>query len=545
MHNHRTKPKRNARAFLLLGWLVSQVTPAAAEEIAGIADSTDNLVGLPNGGLQPTESFRAYIGQAQPPRQSVDTSTGRQMYFGGFEYRRDGPWQFGASVAIFDDPPTQTVDGRNDSITYVGFGLDGKLRVFEGERLAIAVAAGLETVDYSRGGSLPGLGNVADGDRERLLLTTISVPITYQLSNPFWIAGELGYTQAADTAGSGQGFGRRSFATLGFGYQATERQTYYAAAKAVSFGLEDALDAPDGRATQMLYTVGAQYHLTPQSALNLYLTNAFSPTQTGDDLSFFMQPNDAVLGVLLNYIPSGRGVGNAATTFRPVIQPYNPTAQFADTITTKGPHTLASDRARVRLSLGAEGQRAISLHYVPDPDFQFDFSFEDLSLGAGSDFRSEADEDIRYFIGGRWSAMNEAYGDPISLGFGITAGRDFKAPTVGSLSLSASASKDFEWGAAGLSAQSAIFADTTLTGIGTMLRYDLGERFRIMGEASVVRDSDAVWSAGVRYQQPFAGYAVDIYTTNAASFSGVGALLSNDRPQIGMSLHWEFGADLL
>ncbi len=58
---------------------------------------------------------------------------------------------------------------------------------------------GVEAVYYSRGGGLNSQSSVSDADKNNYLAATVSVPITYRISEPLWITGEVGYKHAAST----------------------------------------------------------------------------------------------------------------------------------------------------------------------------------------------------------------------------------------------------------------------------------------------------------------------------------------------------------
>jgi len=530
---------------LAVPFALIQSVAALADESWPFATLPESFVGMTNGALQPEDTFRAYIGSAQPSRASAGGQTGRQVYFGGFTYRFDSPLQFGAGVAIFDDAPAAAINGSFDTATYVGWGLDLKYRLYEGDRLSAALQGGIEAAYFSRGAGLTDQSTVAPGDKGWFLASTLSLPITYQLTNRIWVTGEVGYTNAAPSLIGERGFGGRVFAAAGMAYQLSDRFFTYGAFKALARQLDNGIDAQDQGGLHHIYTVGGQFALTPQSIINVYVTNAFSPSSFGDDILFFPQKTEPVFGVMLSYIPSGRGVGDAALTFRPADRPQGEGSRYSDGFTIRTPHTLASDRVHARLAYGAAGQSMLSLLYTPDPNFQIEFAVEDYALTAGSDFRPDSDEGLRFMIGGRWQAMDQAYGDPFNLGFGISAGRNFGETSLGALFFEANASRGYDWGEATVNARSAIYAAETLVGLGAAISYDLSETVSAIGEFTAVLDDDPVWALGLRYSPLKLPLSIDLYYTNAAGLNGLGTLLSNDNPQLGLSIHWEGGLDLL
>ena len=522
-----------------------QTGAALADEGWPFASLPESFVGMTNGALQPETTFRGFIGSSQTSPASSGGQTGRQVYFGGLRYRADGPWQLGASLAIFDDAPAAPINGSDETVTYVGWGLDLKYQLYESNRISAALMLGVEAAYYSRGGGLTTQSSVAPDDKEWFVATTLSLPVTYQLGDRFWLTGEIGYTQAATTLVGEPGFGGRFLTSAGLAYQLSDRLFAYGTIKRIARATDSGIDARGQSNLDYLYTVGAQFALTPQSVVNFYITNAFSPTPTGDDFLFFPAKSEAVFGVMLSYIPSGRGIGDAALTFRPARRAENEGSRFADGFTINAPHTLASDRVRARLAFGSAGQSMLSLYYTPEPDFQIEIAVEDYALAAGSDFRLESDEDLRFMIGGRWQAMDQAYGDLFNLGFGISAGRDFGKPSLGVLFVEATASMAFDWGEAALNTRGALYASEAKAGIGMLISYDLGQTLSAIGEYTVVQNDSAVWSVGLRYTPQNLPLSFDLYLTNAAGLNGLGTLLSNDNPQIGISIHWEGGLDLL
>ena len=518
---------------------------ALAEEISSITKLSDGFVGMTNGTLQPKDTFRPYIGSAQTSPASSGGQTGRQVYYGGLRYRGSGPWQIGASLAIFDDEPDMPINGSSKSVTYVGAGLDLKYQFYESSRLSASLLVGVEAAYYSRGFGLTSQPSAPPGDKDRFLSSTLSFPVTYQVNDRFWITGEVGYTHAATTIAGETGFGGRAFASAGAAYRISDRFLAYGAIKDLARQISGGIDGPKPGSINYLYTFGGQFALTPQSGLDLYVTNTFSPTPTGDDFLFFPHKDKPVFGARLTYMPSGKGVGERAVTFRPAVRAEEKSTRFSDGFTFNSPHTLASDRLHSRLSYGSAAQSALSVYYTTDPDLQIEFSVENYSLGSGSSFRSAAEEDLRFFIGGRWQAMDEAYGQPFNLGFGMSAGRDFKKPSIGSLFAYATASKSFGWGEAVVNARSAIYASETLAGVGVSLIRNFGERFSVIGEYTAVMNDQPVWAFGLRHSAQNLPFSIDLYSTNAVGMNGLGSLLSNDKPRVGISINWEGGLDLL
>ncbi len=538
------KGLRSATFLLAASVFMSQPVAVMAQEARQFETLPDRFVGMMNGTVQPNNTFRAYINSAQTSPASSGGQTGRQFYNGGFSYRGDSGLQFGAGLAVFDDVPAEAINGSNKSVTYVAPSIDLKYQYYASERLSAAVQFGAEAVFYSRGSSVLTLVSDPPDIEDRFFAATLSLPVTYQLNDQLWVTGEVGYSHFADVLAGDTGFGGRAFASAGVAYQPTERLFAYASVKSLLRQIDDGIDAPAQGAADLIYTVGAQYAMTPQSVLNLYVTNAFSSSTSGDDLLFYPDKDQPLFGVLLSYIPSGRGVQDNAVTFRPAQRSDNGRSRFADGFTIKSPHTLAADRLHARLAYGSAGQSAVSLQWVTDPDFQFELSFEDYGMTAGSNFRSEDVENLRYFVGGHWQAMDEAYGQPFNLGLYANAGRNMSDPSIGVLFGGATASKSFDWGALAVNGRGGIYAAEKVAGVGVSASYDINESLTAIGEVTYVMDDDPVWAIGMRHDPEPLPFAFSVYATNAIGMNGIGSLVSNDTPQFGVMLHWEGDWDL-
>jgi hypothetical protein len=538
-----------ARQHLTIGLIAASMclslpVNVKAQESVAFTSPPSSVFGLTHGTLMPQSTFQSYVGSTQTTRGSSNGQTGRQVYYGGVRYRNLGPLEFGANFSVFDDAPANSISGRLDSLTYLGVGVDLKYQLHNSNIFSAAVVGGVEGVYYSRGGTLTTQSDVPDADKDTVFATTISVPITYQVTNPFWITGEIGYTHAASTVAGQRGFGGRAFVSGGLTYQVGNRTLYYGSVKALARDFDDGIDAQDQGGADFIYTLGAQYALTPQAAANFYVTNAFSVSATGDDLLFFPDKKDLVFGLKLSYVPSGRGTRDTARTYRTANRVQGSDTRLRDGFTIKAPHTLAADRFNTSVSYGSAGQTEIAVYYAPDPDIQLEFSLENFALKIGSSFRSEAVEDERFMVGGRWQAMDEAYGQPLNLSLGLAASRDIQKPAIGSLFAEISASKTFTNGALTLNARSAIYAAETLVGAGIMYSHNFSDTITAIGEFTAVQSDKPVWAVGLRHSPRTLPFSIDLYASNAAGLNGIGSLLSNNDAQVGISLNWEAGLDL-
>ena len=536
----------NFMAMFLLGSFTIAATHAHAENRQFPWDNLpESFIGMQTGKLQPEGSVRLHGGAAQTSRQSSGGSTGRQTYFLGLDYRGQDRWQLGATAILFDDLPAHAVAGSTETITHLGTAGEVKYQFLHRGPLSASLLAAVEWTYFSRGRGLRTQSELPASQKTSNWMWTISLPITYQVMDRLWLNGEVGYTGAPKNLLDSSGFGDRASFAVGAAYQANRRTFTYGALKYLERSSSTALDIQDRGGKDYIYTLGAQFALTPQSSLNFYVTNAFSQSPVGDDLLFYPDKKRPTLGVVLNYIPTGLGVGDNAPTYWVAKRPKREETRFSDGFTMKFPHTLASDRMRTRCTTRLEEKFSCTTYFSTDPDFQFEFTVEEFALREGANFRSKASESARYMIGGRWQAMDEAYGHPWSMGFGISGGRDFSDPQVGILYAEGSASKAYYWGELGLGGRAAIYSDKTVVGIGLAARYDVAYDLAAFGELTAVKRDHPVWAAGLRWKSSKLPFELDIFTTNSVGMNGIGSLLSNNNPTLGVSLHFENPLELL
>jgi hypothetical protein len=510
---------------------------------AGLPDS---FVGMTNGALIPKQSVQPYIGSSQTSQSSSGGQTGRQVYFGGFQYRGNQNWQFGSSLLVFDDLPDNPVAGSMESITQFNAGFELKYQFAQTNRFSASLLSAAEWMYFSRGESITTQSSIPSDEKSNSLAATLSVPMTYRLGETIWASAELGYTHAPSSFAGEPGLGGRPFVSAGLAYRATDRLFAYGSVKALKRTQSGAIDIRNGNVTDLIYTVGGQFALTPQSALNIYATNAFGTSPVSDDFMFYPDDDEFVFGAVLKYIPSGKGVGENAQRFYALNSPSKAHQPLLpDGFTIASPHTLPSDQVYTRLSYSSSGQKSLATYYTAEPDFQFEFAIEDYVINADTGFRTEEDEDTRYMIGGRWQAMSEDYTHPFNLGFRILAGRDIQKPSLGVFYAEASASKTFENLELTIAPRAAFYASETLAGLGAGINYTLNEKFSAIGEYTLTQNSDQIWALGARYNFPSAPLSIDLYSTNSSGLNGIGTLLDSGEAQIGISLHWHTDFDWL
>ena len=507
-------------------------------------DLPESFIGMQTGKLQPANSIRLHGGAAQTSRQSSGGQTGRQTYFLGLDYRGQERWQLGTTAIVFDDEPAHAVAGSIETVTHLGMAGEIKYQWLQRGPLSASLLVAAERTYFSRGAGLRTQSTLPASKKSSNWMWTVSLPTTLQITDRLWLNSEVGYTSAPKSLLAGSGFGDRASFSGGAVYQATRRAFIYGALKHLERSSSTALDIQDRGGPNYIYTLGTQLSLTPQSSLNFYATNAFSQSPVGDDILFYPDKNRPTLGIVLSYIPSGAGIGDDAPTYWVPERQSGKETRFSDGFTMMYPHTLASDRMRNRCTTRLDGNFSCTTYFSTDPDFQFEFSVEDFVLREGSEFRSEASEGLRYMIGGRWQAMDEAYGHPLSMGFRVSGGRDLSDPQIGILYTEGTASKAVDWGELAVGGRAAFYSDKTVMGLGLAARYDLADDLAGFGELTVVKRDEPVWSAGYRWKPSTLPFELDIFATNSIGLNGIGSILSNKKPSFGMSLHFENPLDL-
>lgn len=489
--------------------------------------------GLPSGDLLPQGTVSLSLGSSQTTPGASGGQTGRQVYTGALRYRGQGPWQWGTSFEVFDDTPAQPIGGRVDDISHLSLGVQASYQLTRSARLSTMVQGAGQWVYLSRGAPIVQQGNVPDSDKSKSLAMSLSASASYRITSDTWVSGRLGAAYLARAAAGGPGFGSRASASLGLAHRWSDRLMTYGSVKAVHRLRSDSFDA--GRRT--LYTAGAQIGLTPQSDLTLYVTNAFGTTPIGGDLLFYGDTNAPTFGAVATYRPSGQGT--AAPRFGP---PVSQSVTTPAPLTLPETRSLPTDRMTARLSYG-EGAAGVALRYAPDPLIELNFAAERLILARGSDFRT--DRSPRYSLGGRWQAMDRAQGQPFDLSLHVSAGRDVTAPTLGVIEAGAAMGTAIGPVEVTIAPRAALFADRRIVALGLGASYALTPQITAMAETHLLRGDAPSWALTARYQPEQLPVTFDLYATNAAGLSGIGPLLSNDRPHFGVAVTWQMAAGWL
>ena len=518
----------HARTLFLAGIALAALLPGSGQAeppVEPFALIPTDLPGMSTGYLQPEATNEARIGTRQALGDD-EVGTGVQTYDGALSFRGYWLYQLGLSISVFDDPLSEPFQGNDRNFTLGSIGLDGKYRLYETDRLGIAVEGSVAHLKYGFDGA---------EEKEDLVAATLALPATYRLSPTLFVNSEIGLTTFPDEAQDLPAPGTRSFVALGAGWQPTNRITVFGSAKAI---LREDDDGPEGD-HNLIYTAGARYALTPQVAATGYVANGLADTPVLDDLTYFPSRNELVFGAALTFVPSGKrfnipryGDADVAAVDRTIV--------FGDGVTLMGPETIGSNELRLNLSAGTSGDSRLFAAVSPDPDFQIEMFLEDYALDEDTDFRTREDEDTRYGFGARYQAFSEAEGDFASLGSRVILGRDIKEPTLGVLFAEAAFAKRLmprlELTA---NPKAAIYTDNQIYGLGFGAEYEILDRLHAVAEATAVSDDrDSIWAVGLSHTFPEALTAIDVYATNAAGRTGIGTMLAGEI-QIGASFVWQ------
>ena len=508
---------------------------ALAEDVSTVLPP--DLVGLETAYLQQSQTVSGVIGSLQTSTASSDGQSGRQTYHGGISYRGKGNFQFGANLLVFDDEPDQPIGGSLEDVTHLALGVDAKYQFLATNTLAAAAHFSVDGVYYSRGATLTTQSSVAPEDKHQFSAATLQFPVTVRLSDNFWATGSLGYSFIPEAHSTIESFGSRSFVEGGLIYRISDRLLTYASTKLVDRESRTALDVQNSNKRSSIYTLGGQFALTPQAALNFYVTNVFGPFGSAANTNFYPDINQPVFGATFTYTPSGKKVGNNATRF------YD--AATATNVSPRGGHDfLNADKVRIAGFVGAGGLDGFGLAFAPDPDILFEFNLEQYASGSSSSFRPDNQEDQRFAVGGRWRAFSEQYGHPFDLEFGVSAGRDIEKPSLGVLFADVRLLKKVGGTDLTLKALHASYADKKPIGAGFGISGSISKDFSVGAETVFTSEGEKIWKLNGEYQFDNLPFSLGLFAGNAIGRTGVGQLYSSSEIQIGASLSWETSLDL-
>lgn len=496
-----------------------------------------NLVGLETAYLQPSQTVSGFIGSLQTSAASSDGQTGRQTYYGGLSYRGKGNFQFGANLLAFDDVPDQAIGGSLEDVTHVALGVSAKYQFFATTTVAAAAQFSVDGVYYSRGATLTTQSSVAPEDKHQFGAATVQFPLSLRLSDNLWATGSLGYSFIPEASNTIENFGSRAFVAGGLMYRVSDRLLTYASAKFIDRESPTALDAQNSNKRSSIYTVGGQFALTPQTALNFYVTNVFGPFGSAANTNFYPDINQPVFGATFMYTPSGKNVGNKAPRF------YD-AAIGTNVHPGDGRGFLNADEVRITSFVGAGGLDGFALAFSPDPDIVLEFNFEEYASGSPSNFRADNLEDQRFAIGGRWRAFSQQYGHPFDLELGVSAGRDIEKPSLGVLFADARLLKKVGETDLTLKALHASYADKKPIGVGLGVSRSIYNGLSLGAETVFTSEGEKIWKLNGEYQFDNLPFSLGLFAGNAIGRTGVGQLYSSSDIQIGASLSWRTRLDL-
>ena len=490
--------------------------------------------------LQSSQTLEVSIGSLQTSTTSSDGQTGRQTYYGGLSYRGRGNFQFGTNILIFDDVPDQEISGSLKGVTHVSAGVNVKYQFIRSKRAAASAQLSLDGTYYSRGSKLTEQSSVPSSDKVLFGAATLQFPVSLRLSDSFWATASLGHSFIPKQSTTIESFGSRSFFEWGLIYQLSNRLYTYGSIKQIKREQGNALDIKNSQKHSSIYTLGGQFSLTPQTAINFYVTNLFGPFGSAENMGFYPDKDQPVFGVTLKYTPSGKGVGRQAIRYYDPV--FNTEAKKSAKLS--GDTFLKADQMSVTTFAGSNGANGLSLAFSPDPDVLVDFSLENYNLGSTSKFRSSTVEDLRYSIGVRWQSLSEEYGHPFTLAFGVSAGRDLKNPSIGVLFTDVALSKRLGELDLKMSALYGIFANEKPMGVGLGVSHEILPSFNIGGEIIFTSKREEVWQLNAEYTFENSPLSLGVFATNAIGRTGVGQLYSTSEPAIGAALRWKTNLDL-
>ncbi|NET31576.1 MAG: porin [Cyanothece sp. SIO1E1] len=479
--------------------------------------------------------------QQTTPADRPSPGTGDEVYFGAIDWGISDQLQLGGTFQFFDDPTNRPIDGVFPDLTVLSVATHAKYRIIQNERLSVAISGATEFF-----GLFTSLGLFSpsdlEGASELFAVGTFQVPISYSVAPQVQLHLTPGIAFYPGTVNEADFFGTFFNIGAGLSWQLSPRLNLFTTANVPLGPGDNALDSDDTATfRRVVWAVGARYALNPKVGIEIYGTNAFGATPTTSLLAFIPDGDQALIGASLNYTPDfGQ---NYASSFRegPAVPLSRRDTQLllnGFTLTTAS--TLPPRKLRLRGGLGSGGQAGFDLAYGLDNDLQLEFILEGFG-GADSLSTIEAvSTDLRYDIAAKLRLLDQVQGDPFSLSFRLSGGRETgSSPQVGTLFTELPAVyQPLPAVALFLGPKAAFFAESMRVGLGLGINYAVLGGLQLIGEVTpLLTGEQSVWSAGLRYQIPTVNLAIDVYASNAVGLNGLGGLIADSETNAGFNLN--------
>ncbi|MGB7440807.1 MAG: hypothetical protein WA919_07040 [Coleofasciculaceae cyanobacterium] len=517
----------------------------AAEKPSPLQEQPTRLINLETANQLDSGAVKLGLGFRQSTSSERSSGgTGDQVYSGSIDWGVTERLQIGLSGQYFDDPTNREIAGELPNLELFSLAPNFKYQLIKDENLSLGISGAAELLTLSTD---PGLfNNSNDNQSESVLIGNLQVPLSYNLDSQLQLHLTPGVAFYPETVNDADFFGTFFHLGTGISWQASERLNLFANASLPLGPGDNAVDSEDGSLfRQVLWTVGGRYALNPQVGVEVYGTNAFGSTPTTSLLAFIPDGNQVLIGANLNYTPDfGQGY---ASSFRK--KPTVPLSRrdiqlLLDGLTLTTASTLPPQSVALRGGLGSGGNASLDLAYGLTNDLQLEFALDDFGGEDNVSSGESAGTDLKYNFGAKLRFLDQVQGDPFSLSFKLTGGRDTgRRRQVGTLFVELP--MVYQTGsklALFVNPKAAFYSDMERVGVGLGVNYAVSDGLQLIGELTPVLNGErSVWSVGARYLHRQSNLGLDIYTSNAIGQNGLGGLVGESGTSIGFNLHWLTG----
>lgn len=465
--------------------------------------------------------------------------TGSQLYYGGIEYGITDDLQIGLSGQVYDDPPTQAINGQTPNITVLSLAPSVKYRLLKAKQLSLSVQGSVELLSLSSS-----LFDTDDGDGLSVV-GSVHVPVTYTASPNLQLHITPGVSILPGSLNDSEFYGTSLTLGTGMSWQPSEQWLIYSSLTLPIGPGGNTINSDQSIGRQPVWALGSRYNVTPRTGIDLYATNGLGVTPATRILTSIPEGEELLVGIALNYTPD-TGLGYQSSFRETPRMPLSARDHqlTADGITLTSANTLQPGSVALSTGAGTNGNYRLGIAYSPDIDFELEAIVEDFGSDDDITETNSAGDTLRYMLGASIQLLDQRQNDPISLSARILGGRDTdKAGTVGALFVDLPITYQ-------VNPRTALFFDPRLAafggdinvGLGLGINYEVAQGLQFIGEITPVFGNERmVWAFGGRYSFPRTAVDLELYATNAAGRSGLGTLIGQSDTQVGAGLRWVIG----
>lgn len=460
-------------------------------------------------------------------------ATGNQLYYGGVRYAFTDRLSLGLEYEKIEDPVIDPINGAFPRIGMTSLAASGQYRLYSDQRLSVSVAGSIEYFTFESP-----ITGTSPGPNSRHVIGSLALPVSYALTPDLQVHVTPAVSAFPSSINGNAFYGTVPHIGVGASYQFNQRLAFYGSAQ-VPFGLGGGGNTITGTASisnQPVGTLGARFNVTPQVAIDLYLTNGLGSTPATNVLSFIPNGQRLLGGVRLSYTPR-RGPG-----FRPNYRGMRElTAREQslelDGFTLDSGNTLSPGRVVATGQYGSLGNHHAAVMFSPDMDGQIEVSFDSHSNDGSVPTSRLPGINDRFAIGVKLRFLDQNNGSPFSLSVRAAAGRQYDG-RQGVLYLSVPMTYSVNPRlAVHVNPRAAAYARERRLGVGFGVNAALTDRLQLIGEITPVNNGDRpVWAVGARYALPGNGMSLDLHASNAIGRYGVGTLIGQSSPTVALSV---------